>query len=211
MGDWCSGIPIWNFLVAGGYKMGLISVTYGISFDGANEAFFAFCGSTLDRKAATRYWLVAGFFLLLSANMLAQARHDAGDVALVGNGDLPLANLSLYDVRRVFLGETRYWKSNLPVVLIVPPAGTRERDVLLRRVYRMNEAQYKQYWIGRILRGEAVSAPKIAASHDVTNELVAHVPGCITIMNVGDVNATGHLKILRVDDKSPGDKEYALR
>src|SRR5579864_1915534 len=53
----------------------------------------------------------------------AQTHHPGGDVAVAGNSDVPVANLSLYEVRRLFLGETRYWKGNMPVVLILPPAN----------------------------------------------------------------------------------------
>lgn len=148
--------------------------------------------------------------LLLPATVLAQSRHDPSDVAVVASQDVPQANLSLYEVRRIFLGETRYWKSNLPVVLIVPPGGTHEREVLLHTVYRMNEAQYKQYWIGRILRGEAISAPKTAESIALTRELIATTPGCVTVMNMNAASAN-KVKVLKVDGKSPGDKEYPLR
>src|SRR5215469_10920910 len=140
----------------------------------------------------------------------AQAHRSGGDVAVVGNGDLPVANLSLHEVRRLFLGETRYWKGNLPVVLIVPPAGTHERNVLLHSVYRMNEAQYKQYWIGRILRGEAVSAPKTAESLSAAQNLVASLPGCLTILNSAQ-STSRKTRVLKIDGKSPGEREYPLR
>ena len=140
----------------------------------------------------------------------AQAHRSGGDVAVVGNGDLPVANLSLHEVRRLFLGETRYWKGNLPVVLIVPPAGTHERNVLLHSVYRMNEAQYKQYWIGRILRGEAVSAPKTAESLSAAQNLVASLPGCVTILN-SSRSTSRKTRVLKIDGKAPGEREYPLR
>ena len=151
------------------------------------------------------------FLLAVCAGVAAQTHHEGGDVAVVANSDLPVGNLSLYEVRRVFLGETRYWKNDLPVVLIVPPAGTHEREVLLHDVYRMNEAQYKQYWIGRILRGEAVSAPKTADSMGIANDLVASVQGCITVMNMSDVSTGKKVKILKIDGRLPGEKEYPLR
>jgi len=141
----------------------------------------------------------------------AQTHHPGGDVAVAGNSDVPVANLSLYEVRRLFLGETRYWKGNLPVVLILPPIGTHERDVVLQKVYRMNEAQYKEYWIGRILRGEAVSAPKTAESLAAAQNLVASLPGCVTILNLNQTNNGKNVRILKIDGKLPGEKEYPLR
>jgi len=191
--------------------MRVFSVTYSLLPDG-------FCYHLSETPARTpagtstrsRFLLLVAFCALISGAVLAQGRHEAGAVAVVANRDLPVANLSLYEMRRVFLGETRYWKSNMPVVLIVPAAGTRERDVLLHTVYHMTEAQYKQYWIGRILRGDAISAPKTAESASMARELVASVPGCITVMNPSDVNAHSNVRVLTIDGKSPGDQGYAL-
>lgn len=160
-----------------------------------------------------RGWVLLGMALccLWPVAVLAQTHHAAGDVAVVGNRDLPVANLSLHEVRRLFLGETRYWKGNVPVVLIVPPAGTHERYVLLHDVYRMNEAQYKQYWIGRVLRGEAITAPKTADTLSAAQNLVASLPGCVTMLTVNQTTASGKMRVLKVDGKSPGEKEYPLR
>jgi hypothetical protein len=150
--------------------------------------------------------------LLFSAAVLPQQagkREGGGEIVIVVNKGVPPDTLSLYEVRHIFMGERQYWKSNLPVVLIVPSAGSREREVMLRDIYRMNESQYRQYWVGRIFRAEAPSAPKTADTSAVANELVATVPGCITIMNLNDVHPGS--KILKVDGKSPGDRGYPLR
>jgi hypothetical protein len=139
-----------------------------------------------------------------------QSRHDGGtEVAVVVNPGVPVSGISTYDIRHVFMGDKQYWKSNMPVVLIVPPAGTREREVMLHSIYHMNETQYRQYWIGRIFRAEAISAPKTAESSAIANELLSSIPGCITIMNASDVRPGG--KILKVDGKLPGERGYPLR
>ncbi|HLJ86602.1 MAG TPA: hypothetical protein VKZ53_07245 [Candidatus Angelobacter sp.] len=138
-----------------------------------------------------------------------QARHELGDVVLVVNGNVPVANLSLFDARHIFMGEQHYWNSNLPVVLIVPPAGTRQHDVMLHTLYRMNSSQYRQYWIGRIFRGEAISPPKTAESSEIANALVSSLGGCITIMNSEEVRPGS--KVLRINGKFPGERGYPLR
>lgn len=139
-----------------------------------------------------------------------QGRHEArGEVAVVVNPDVPMTGISMNEVRHLFLGEKRYWKTKLPVVLIVPRAGTHERDVMLRDVYRMNETQYKEYWIGRIFRAEATSAPKTAESSKTANKLVTSVPGSVTIMNANEVRPGA--RVLKIDGKLPGERGYPLR
>jgi hypothetical protein len=158
-------------------------------------------------KALGSVACILAFSIILASQ---QSRHEGGsEVAVVVNSDVPVTSISLYDVRHVFVGDKQYWKSNMPVVLIVPPAGTHEREVMLHTVYRMNESQYRQYWIGRIFRAEAMSAPKTAESSTIANELVSSIPGCITIMNASEVRPGA--KILRVDGKLPGERGYPLR
>jgi ABC-type phosphate transport system substrate-binding protein len=153
--------------------------------------------------------LTLAFFLGLSALLLAQIRHESADVAVVANADVPVDNLSIFEVRHIFRGEKQYWKSNLKVVLLVPPQGAHERDVMLNVVYRMSESEYKQYWIGRIFRAEAISAPKTAESSATAKNLVTRLSGCITLMNAADVRSSD--RILKIDGKVPGEKGYALR
>jgi hypothetical protein len=165
--------------------------------------------SVRAKGLGTKLLLGIAIFSCWAATVPAYARRSGRDVAVVGNGDLPVANLSLPEVRRLFLGETRYWKKNLPVVLIVPPVGTHERDVLLHNVYRMSEVQFKQYWIRRILRGQAVSAPKTADSVSAAQKLVASLPGGVTVLSSN--RRSKKTRVLKTDGKSPGEKEYPLR
>lgn len=149
------------------------------------------------------------FFMGLPALLFSQARHENGDVAVVANADVPVDNLSIFEVRHIFRGEKQYWKSNLKVVLLVPPEGAHERDVMLHVVYRMSESEYKQYWIGRIFRAQAISPPKTAESSTTAKNLLTRLSGCITLMSAGDVRPGD--KILKVDGKAPGEKGYPLR
>src|SRR5580693_8283809 len=79
------------------------------------------------------------------------------DIAVVVHPDTPVSDLSLAEVRKVLLGERQYWNSKLPVVLLIRAPVARERDVVLRVIYQMSEAQFKQYWVAKIFRAEIVS------------------------------------------------------
>src|ERR1700687_2048264 len=89
------------------------------------------------------------------------------DIAVVVNSDTPVTDLSLSEVRKVLLGERQYWNSKLPVVLLIRAPVARERDVVLRVLYQMSEAQFKQYWVAKIFRAEAVTPPKIVYFTDM--------------------------------------------
>ena len=132
-----------------------------------------------------------------------------GDVAVVVNGDTPVADLTLSDVRRLFLGERQYWNAKLPVVLLIRDPAARERDVALRVVYQMTEAQFKQYWVAKIYRAEVTASPKIVYSDNLQYELVSAVPGAIAFVDSRSVHPG--VKVVRVDGLLPGDKNYPLR
>ncbi len=160
-----------------------------------------------------RKTIVVAFALLLitpaGAPWLWSQSQKGGDIAVVVNPATPVDELTMADVRRVFLGERQYWKSDLPVILLVRAPVARERDVVLKTIYQMTESQFKQYWVAKIFRSEAVSAPKIVYSSDMTNQLVSVIPGSIAFMEARAV-APG-LKIIKVDGRMPGEQGYPLR
>jgi ABC-type phosphate transport system substrate-binding protein len=155
--------------------------------------------------------VLAGTLLLLIpfGNFPFPQSTRGGDVAVVVNADTPITDLSLAEVRRVFLGERQYWSSKLPVVLLMRAPVARERDVVLRVVYQMTESQFKQYWVAKIFRAEVTGPPKIAYSNDIQNELVSAMPGAIAFVDSRSVHPG--VKVLRVDGMLPGDKNYPLR
>src|SRR6266849_3572221 len=77
-------------------------------------------------------------------------------VAVVVRPDLPIDSLSFADLRRVLMGERQFWSSNLRVTLLVRAPGAHEREVLLKSIYQMSEAQFRKYWIAKVFLAEAV-------------------------------------------------------
>jgi ABC-type phosphate transport system substrate-binding protein len=140
--------------------------------------------------------------------MLAAQNHDV-DVAVVVHPETQVSNLSLAEVRRVFLGDRQYWSTNTPVVLLIRAPVARERNVVLKIIYQMSESQFKQYWIAKIFRAESATAPKLVYSNDMANELVTAIPGAIAFIDARDVRPG--TKVLRVDGRLPGEAGYPLR
>jgi ABC-type phosphate transport system substrate-binding protein len=162
---------------------------------------------TAHRKVAFRV-VLSGCLCLALLHPLAAQRRDV-DVALVVHPDTPVSNLSLAEVRKVFLGDRQYWTSNMPVVLLIRAPVARERDVVLKIIYQMSESQFKQYWIAKIFRAEAATAPKVVYSNDMASDLVAAIPGAIAFVDSREVKPG--TKVLRVDGRLPGEPGYPLR
>ena len=153
-------------------------------------------------------WLMA--VLAFFPRPIVQAQNQrASSIAVVVNPDTPVSELSLEEVRKIFLGDRQYWTAKLPVVLLIRAPVARERDTVLQVIYRMNEAQFKRYWIAKIFRAESATAPKFVYSNDLANELTAAMPGAIAFMDARDVRPG--VKVIRIDGFLPSEAGYPLK
>ena len=155
-------------------------------------------------RAATLAFVV--FAALAAPEARAQGR---GAVAIVVNPSTSVDDLSLLELRNVFLGDRQFWSDGGRIVLLVRAPVAYERDVVLNKIYRMDESQFRQYWIAKVFRAEVSSGPKIVYSNDMTRQLVAALPGAVGFISASDVAAD--LKVLRINGKLPGDPDYPLR
>ena len=153
--------------------------------------------------------LLRGVRLCLAMLAASAATAWAGDIAVVVHPGLPVDDLRLAEVRRVLLGDRQFWASDLRVTLLIRAPVARERDVVLKTIYQMSEAQFRQYWIAKVFRAEATGGPKIVYSNEMATELAAGIPGAITFVEATRVPSG--LKVLRVDGRLPGEPGYPLR
>lgn len=158
-------------------------------------------------KLAT-FWLrlaVATIALLCSGRSFAQTGQD---VAVIVNPKNTVDNLTMAELAKIFRGERQYWRSNLPVLVLLRSPGSYEREVALRSIFRMTESQYKQYWISRIMRAEATSPPAELYSSGMTKEGVSSIPGSIACVSASGVKAG--VKVVRINGHLPGEAGYPL-
>jgi len=156
--------------------------------------------------AALRSALVLALVVLAASVWPAEAQ----PVAVVAHRDVPASNLSLRQLRSIFMGTKSRWPDGALVQVIVRTPGTREREVMLDRLVRMNEGRFRQYWLGLVARGDASRGQlKTGTSASATWRLLQQLPGSITLMAVPDVPSGAH--VVRVDGRKPGEHGYALR
>ena len=140
---------------------------------------------------------------------LAGAPAFAGDIAIVVRPDVPVDSLTFAELRRLMLGDRQFWASNLKVTLLVRAPGAREREVILKSIYQMSEAQFRQYWIAKVFRAEAASGPRVVYSNETAAELTSAIPGAVAFVDAAQVPKG--LKVLKVNGALPGDKGYPLK
>lgn len=151
---------------------------------------------------------IAGLGLLVLSFLHAQSQRSS-DFAVVVNPDTPVTDLSLEDLRKIFLGDHQYWTAKIPVMLLIGAPATRERDVVLKLIYQMDEVRFKRYWIAKIFRAESATAPKVVYSQEMAKELTAAISGAIAIVDARDVGVG--VKVLRIEGQLPGQPDYPLK
>jgi hypothetical protein len=130
-------------------------------------------------------------------------------VAIVVHDGTNVNDVSLDQLRRIFLAEQQFWPDRSRITLLVRAPGAYEREFVLERIYRMTENQFRKYWIAKMFRAEVPSGPRIVFSNNMAVELVTAIPGSITFMNASEIGDT--VKVVRVDGLLPGDDGYPLR
>ena len=161
------------------------------------------------RRAATRLpALIAVAVLAMPGVSGAEPTVDQSGIAIVVHKSSPVDDLSMSELRNIFLANQQFWSDRSRIILLVRAPKSDERDYVLNRIYQMDEAQFRQYWIAKMFRAEVPRGPKIVFSSDMTLDLVVAIPGSISFMRADEV--TEDVKVVRVDGKLPGDADYPL-
>ncbi len=153
--------------------------------------------------------LLAIVCLMLGRLMSTPAAQASSDVAIVVHPDVEVDNLTVSELRRIVLGDREFWPAGVRITLLIRSPVAHERDVVLKTLCQMTEAQFRQHWIGKVFRADTALAPKIVYSTEMAVDMVNRFPGAIAFVDASRV-ARG-LKVVKLEGRAPGEKGYALR
>ena len=123
--------------------------------------------------------------------------------------DTAVDNLSMTELRNIFLANQQFWPNRSRIILLVRAPQSEERDYILNTIYQMDEPQFRKYWIAKMFRAEVPTGPKIVFSAGMTLDLVVAIPGSISFMRADAV--TDNVKVIRIAGKLPSDEGYPLK
>jgi ABC-type phosphate transport system substrate-binding protein len=151
------------------------------------------------------------FCALLLIDMLAPAAdtRPTAEFAVIASPEVPVSNLTIADLRKLFLGDKQFWTPKLRVVLLIRAPVARERAAVVWNICKMSEAQFGQYWIGKTMRAECTRSPQQFTSNQQALNLVSNTPGAIAIVNASQVPSG--TKVLAVEGKLPNQPGYLLQ
>jgi ABC-type phosphate transport system substrate-binding protein len=152
-------------------------------------------------------WLL-GNVSLLGARGNDEPGPAENNLAIIVNTSNPVDNLSLRELRKVFLGERAHWPNARRITLVMMEPGQPERRALIRDVCQMSESDFTRHFLNGVFTGEVFASPKTLASPVGVRKFVFNVPGAIGYVRASDIDST--VKVIRVDGHLPSDKEYPL-
>ncbi len=130
------------------------------------------------------------------------------NLAIVVSLSNPVENLSMAELRRIFLGERSHWPNGRRITLVMMEPGQPERAVVLRDICQMNETDFNNHFLHGVFTGEVLVSPKTLATPVGVRKFVFNVPGAIGYLRVSDLDSS--VKAVRVDERGPEDKGYKL-
>ncbi|MCK5326520.1 MAG: hypothetical protein KAJ57_10940 [Woeseiaceae bacterium] len=165
-------------------------------------------GVCMTAKAVLTVLVVASM-MFPAASTVAQETESSRAIAIVVHKNTEIDDLSLHELRNIFLANQQFWPDRTRIILLVRAPKSEERDFVLDTIYQMDEAQFRQYWIAKMFRAEVPRGPKIVFSTDMMLDLVVAIPGSISFINADD--ATEDVRVVRIDGKLPADAGYPLK
>lgn len=158
----------------------------------------------------TRVAVIAGLcVLLLLVGAHRSAAQQSRGVAIVVHPETPVSDLSMDQLRLIFTADQQYWSDRSRITLFVRAPAAYERAMVLDRIYRMSEDEFRKFWVGKMFRAEVPSGPKIVYSSEMAGELVLAVPGAIAFVPVDAV--MDGAKVVRINGRLPGEPGYPLQ
>ena len=163
------------------------------------------------RRTTTILLVLAAAGLLRAAPeaRLATSPPKQESLAIIVNQSNPVDELSLAELRAVFLGERSHWPNGRRITLVMMEQGQPEREAILRDVCRLSESDFRRRILQGLFTGEVLVSPKTLATPVGVRKFVFNVPGAIGYLRPEDVDAS--VKVIRVDGHLPSDAEYSLR
>jgi ABC-type phosphate transport system substrate-binding protein len=78
---------------------------------------------------------------------------DGGPIVVIVNQANPVPNLTVADLRKIFLSDRSRWETGKSVAPVIPPAGSPERSLFLKIVCRMSDAEFSKYFVQAAFTG----------------------------------------------------------
>jgi phosphate transport system substrate-binding protein len=130
-------------------------------------------------------------------------------IAIIVNRANPVDELTLSELRRIFMFDTQAWDHGRKITVVLREKGQPERAEAIRLICGISEEQYDRHVLFQTFRGTIGQGPREILSASAMLRFVFNAPGAIGYVNAEEVNPS--TKVLRIDGMAPASAGYPLR
>jgi hypothetical protein len=128
-------------------------------------------------------------------------------LAIVVNPKSPLEQLTLFELKKLYLGTRINDPSGEPIVPLNQGAKLPDRVAFEAKVLGMSAAQVTSYWIDRKIRGQS-GPPQVVGNADLIQRVVAKLEHAIAYASLDQLRP--EVRFIAIDGKVPTDAAYSL-
>jgi ABC-type phosphate transport system substrate-binding protein len=133
---------------------------------------------------------------------------SAAQLAVIVNKQNSTTRLSYSELALILKQDKQYWEGGKKVFLVLQETGSVEKNILLKKIYKMTDEDLKKFWLGKLFRGEISAFPKTLGSGEAVKRFVSQVPNAIGFVEVSALDSS--VKTISLDGKAPGERGYPL-
>jgi hypothetical protein len=144
--------------------------------------------------------------LVVLAPSAAVAEGGAEPLAIVASKRGGISELSLYQLKRLYLGDAVQGSAGELIALNRDAKGA-ERTGFDSSVLGMTPDAAARYWIDRRIRGQS-GAPKSVEPAAVIQRVIANMPRAVGYVRMRDLSP--EMQVVKIDGRKPGDAGYPI-
>ena len=139
----------------------------------------------------------------------------SGDpIIVIVNNSNPVDNLSIGELKKLFLSDRSRWDTGKSVAPVMVTAGSPERTAFLKVVCGMSDAEFGKYFLQAAFTGKSATPPKEVSSSQSVKSTVAASPGAIGFIKAADFHGDGSdggVKSVKIEGVQASDPGYKIR
>ena len=141
---------------------------------------------------------------------VAEAPQKSKDVvlAVIVNPKNPIKKLAFGQLRAYLKARKQFWPGRVRCDLYLPRHTTDAYKILLKKIYKMSHKRLQKYWVRKLFSGDMPAKPSTVPNTDAAGKIVRKYKGALTVVPADQVPKG--VKVLPIDGKKPGDKDYPL-
>ena len=129
---------------------------------------------------------MAGLLVLLWTD---SSSTQAPAFVIIVNKANPVKTLSIVELRRIFMKESRMWSHAEPMVPVDWESTASIRQVFSKQVLNRSVREMAEYWVKQSIT-QGITPPSTQRSARAVLRFVASVPGAISYVSPADVDDT---------------------